>query len=83
VPIIGTDPENIDLAEDRKLFGKLLDDLGIPAPENGTATSAEEACDRAAHRLSGAGAAQLRAGRARHGDRLRRRQRAPSTCARR
>jgi carbamoyl-phosphate synthase large subunit len=44
VPIIGTDPENIDLAEDRKLFGKLLDDLGIPAPENGSATSAEEAC---------------------------------------
>ena len=30
VPIIGTDPENIDLAEDRKLFGKLLDDLQIP-----------------------------------------------------
>ena len=30
VPIIGTDPENIDLAEDRKLFGKLLDDLEIP-----------------------------------------------------
>ena len=27
VPIIGTDPENIDLAEDRKRFGKLLDDL--------------------------------------------------------
>src|SRR5206468_4851668 len=45
VPIIGTDPENIDLAEDRKLFGKLLDDLGIPSPPNGTATSAEEACD--------------------------------------
>ena len=44
VPIIGTDPEDIDLAEDRKLFGKLLDDLGIPAPENGSATSAEEAC---------------------------------------
>jgi len=44
VPIIGTDPENIDLAEDRKLFGKLLDDLGIPAPENGSATNAEEAC---------------------------------------
>ncbi len=44
VPIIGTDPENIDLAEDRKLFGKLLEDLGIPAPENGTATSVEEAC---------------------------------------
>jgi carbamoyl-phosphate synthase large subunit len=44
VPIIGTDPENIDLAEDRKLFGKLLEELGIPAPENGSATSAEEAC---------------------------------------
>ena len=45
VPIIGTDPANIDLAEDRKLFGKLLDDLAIPCPANGTATSAEEACD--------------------------------------
>ncbi|HVP00719.1 MAG TPA: carbamoyl-phosphate synthase large subunit [Bryobacteraceae bacterium] len=44
VPIIGTDPENIDLAEDRKRFGKLLDDLKIPSPENGSATSAEEAC---------------------------------------
>jgi carbamoyl-phosphate synthase large subunit len=48
VPIIGTDPENIDLAEDRKLFGKLLDDLGIPSPPNGTATSVEEACAVAA-----------------------------------
>src|SRR5580700_4021598 len=45
VPIIGTDPENIDLAEDRKRFGKLLDDLKIPSPENGSATSAEEACN--------------------------------------
>jgi carbamoyl-phosphate synthase large subunit len=44
VPIIGTDPENIDLAEDRKRFGKLLEDLGIPCPENGAATSVEEAC---------------------------------------
>ena len=44
VPIIGTDPENIDLAEDRKLFGKLLEQLGIPCPENGTATNVEEAC---------------------------------------
>ena len=44
VAIIGTDPADIDRAEDRKLFGKLLDDLGIPSPENGTATSAEEAC---------------------------------------
>jgi carbamoyl-phosphate synthase large subunit len=44
VPIIGTDPEDIDLAEDRKLFGKLLGDLNIPCPANGTATSVEEAC---------------------------------------
>ncbi|PYT28542.1 MAG: carbamoyl phosphate synthase large subunit [Acidobacteria bacterium] len=44
VPIIGTDPENIDLAEDRKLFGRLLLELGIPCPENGSATSVEEAC---------------------------------------
>jgi carbamoyl-phosphate synthase large subunit len=45
VPIIGTDPDNIDLAEDRKRFGKLLDDLGIPAPPNGTATSEAEAIE--------------------------------------
>jgi carbamoyl-phosphate synthase large subunit len=44
VPIIGTAPESIDLAEDRKLFGALLDRLGIPSPANGTATSVEEAC---------------------------------------
>ena len=48
VPIIGTDPEDIDLAEDRKLFGKLLDELKIPCPANGTATSVEEACAVAA-----------------------------------
>src|SRR3954464_7115187 len=44
LPIIGTDPSNIDLAEDRKLFGKLLADLQIPSPPHGTATSVEEAC---------------------------------------
>jgi carbamoyl-phosphate synthase large subunit len=44
VPIIGTDPENIDLAEDRKRFGKLLDEEQIPAPANGSATNVEEAC---------------------------------------
>jgi carbamoyl-phosphate synthase large subunit len=48
VPIIGTDPEDIDLAEDRKLFGKLLDKLKIPCPANGTATSVQEACAVAA-----------------------------------
>ncbi len=45
VPIIGTDPESIDLAEDREQFGALLAELQIPQPENGTATSPEEACD--------------------------------------
>jgi carbamoyl-phosphate synthase large subunit len=45
VPIIGTDPEDIDLAEDRKRFGKLLDELQIPSPRWGTATSVEQACD--------------------------------------
>jgi carbamoyl-phosphate synthase large subunit len=45
VPIIGTDPENIDLAEDRKLFGKLLDKLEIPSPENGTASSVQSAVE--------------------------------------
>jgi carbamoyl-phosphate synthase large subunit len=43
VPIIGTSPDSIDLAEDRKRFGALLQDLGIPQPENGTATSPDEA----------------------------------------
>jgi carbamoyl-phosphate synthase large subunit len=43
VPIIGTSPDSIDLAEDRKRFGALLNALGIPQPENGTATSIEEA----------------------------------------
>ncbi len=43
VPIIGTSPESIDLAEDRKRFGKLLEDLDIPQPPGALATSVEEA----------------------------------------
>jgi carbamoyl-phosphate synthase large subunit len=43
VPIIGTSPESIDLAEDRKRFGKMLDEMKIPQPDGGTATSVEEA----------------------------------------
>jgi carbamoyl-phosphate synthase large subunit len=43
VPIIGTSPESIDLAEDRKRFGKLIEDLQIPQPEGAMATSVEEA----------------------------------------
>ncbi|HVF46769.1 MAG TPA: carbamoyl-phosphate synthase large subunit [Pyrinomonadaceae bacterium] len=43
VPIIGTSPDSIDLAEDRKRFGALLDELNIPCPENSSVTSADEA----------------------------------------
>ncbi len=43
VPIIGTSPESIDLAEDRKRFGQLLDELDIAQPRHGTALSVEEA----------------------------------------
>jgi carbamoyl-phosphate synthase large subunit len=43
VPIIGTSPESIDLAEDRKRFGKLITELGIPQPAGALATSVEEA----------------------------------------
>jgi len=43
VPIIGTSPESIDLAEDRKRFGKLIEELEIPQPAGVIATSVEEA----------------------------------------
>jgi len=43
VPIIGTSPENIDRAEDRKRFKEVLEKLGLKQPVNGTATSLEEA----------------------------------------
>ena len=43
VPILGTSPDAIDLAEDRKRFSALLTELGIPQPESGTAISLEEA----------------------------------------
>ena len=43
VPIIGTSPESIDLAEDRKRFGKLITELEIPQPPGALATSVEEA----------------------------------------
>ncbi|MBI1984109.1 MAG: carbamoyl-phosphate synthase large subunit, partial [Acidobacteria bacterium] len=48
VPIIGTTPESIDLAEDRKHFEKLLRKLGIPQPESGGAMNVEEAVEIAA-----------------------------------
>ena len=39
VPIVGTSPEAIDLAEDRGEFGKVLVEAGLPAPKFGTATT--------------------------------------------
>ena len=45
VRVIGTSPDSIDLAEDRKRFGALLKELGIPQPDNGMAASVEEARD--------------------------------------
>ncbi len=47
VNIIGTSPESIDLAEDRKRFGKLLEELEIPQPPGAIATSIEEAVEGA------------------------------------
>ncbi len=47
VPIIGTSPESIDLAEDRKRFGKLIEELKIPQPEGAMATSVVEATEGA------------------------------------
>jgi carbamoyl-phosphate synthase large subunit len=43
VPIVGTAPESIHLAEDRGAFGALLTRAGLAAPAHGTATSYEEA----------------------------------------
>ncbi|HEY8789797.1 MAG TPA: carbamoyl-phosphate synthase large subunit [Actinopolymorphaceae bacterium] len=43
VPIIGTPPEAIDLAEERGAFGQVLAAAGLPAPKHGTATSVDQA----------------------------------------
>jgi carbamoyl-phosphate synthase large subunit len=43
VPILGTSPDDIDVAEDRKRFGALLKKLHIPHPADGTAKTPEEA----------------------------------------
>ena len=75
VRILGTSPEIIDLAEDRDRFRADMEALGIPMPEAGMAVDVEEALQVAPlHRLPGHGAPQLRAGRPRHGGRLRRRE---------
>ncbi|MFL5467220.1 MAG: carbamoyl-phosphate synthase large subunit, partial [Gemmatimonadaceae bacterium] len=43
VRILGTQPDAIDIAEDRRRFDKIARELGIRQPENGTATSIDEA----------------------------------------
>ncbi len=48
VKILGTSPDSIDLAEDRKRFARLLNELDITQPASGTATSRQEARDVAA-----------------------------------
>ena len=45
VKILGTDPDAIDLAEDRRKFGKILEELSISAPEFGSAHSIDEAIE--------------------------------------
>jgi carbamoyl-phosphate synthase large subunit len=47
VPILGTSPKSIDLAEDRQQFASLLDKLGIQQAPSATATSEEEALEKA------------------------------------
>ncbi|MBO3129013.1 carbamoyl-phosphate synthase large subunit [Dermatophilus congolensis] len=48
VPIVGTSPEAIDLAEDRGAFGRVLEAAGLPAPSNGIAYSSAQAVEIAA-----------------------------------
>ena len=48
IPILGTSPDAIDLAEDRERFQKLLNDLGLKQPVNGIATTGEQAFEIAA-----------------------------------
>ena len=43
IPILGTSPDAIDLAEDRERFQKLLQEIGLRQPANGIARSVEEA----------------------------------------
>ncbi len=43
VPVVGTSPESIHLAEDRGAFGRVLAEAGLTAPKHGTATTVDEA----------------------------------------
>ncbi len=71
VTILGTSPESIDLAEDRKRFSQIIKKIGIPQPESGTADRSRRSpgC-RAEDRLSPDGPPVLCPRRQRHGGRL-------------
>ena len=72
--VLGTSPESIDLAEDRERWNALCARLEIPQPAGGTAATLEQAQAIVGEdRLPGPDAPVLRARRAGHGDRLRRR----------
>ena len=72
VPILGTSPDAIDLAEDRDRFKQLLDRLKLRQPKSGIATSPEKAQAIAEFdRLSDRDPTVLCARRPRHGDRAR------------
>jgi carbamoyl-phosphate synthase large subunit len=47
VPILGTSPKSIEIAEDRKLFAELVEEIGILQPPNGLAINVEEAVEAA------------------------------------
>ena len=81
VRILGTSPEIIDLAEDRDRFRAVMEALGIPMPEAGMAVDRRGGARQVAQSIGypGDGAPQLRAGRPRHGGRLRRREPAAAT----
>jgi carbamoyl-phosphate synthase large subunit len=72
IPILGTSPDAIDLAEDRERFQHLIQDLGLRQPVNGLARSQEEALDHCGHRRLPAGDPPLLCSRRpRHGNRPR------------
>jgi len=74
IRILGTSVDAIDAAEDRELWSRVVEELKLaPAGKRMRAQPRAGARDRPPHRLPGHGPSQLRAGRARHGGRPRRR----------
>jgi hypothetical protein len=74
VPIIGTSPDSIDLAEDRERFQQLIEKLGPAQPPNRTARTPRKRRCALAREIGypAGGAAELRARRPRDGDRVQR-----------